>query len=860
MGNQRRVCRCGRSMVATGWVIGVLTAAAASIAGQPATTTAPSAPAAGKICGVAVTLDKAVYANSVLTLTSTDPSHQSKRLEVHLRIAKGVMPSGQTVSIDPAAKMQGLGPNVAMHWLERESGVSHAKFADTRTCRLRVTFDQEADGRIAGSIEFDDEQHDTHIAGRFDAKTEGLRLIDGKPDLQSDAFETLVYAVQLHLQGLHTDQAVTTTGYRHASMNLDGARSTGRMEVGYKLADGTEGNVRARLRKNAQGWYVAQTLRTDQLFFAHPLEPIVANAHNNWELVEVACGPRLEAELQKELAGKGFWCSGMWAWHYKRKPDVGAAVFEYEIDGQEGLNKRTYLMDKKDGQWVVRRALAEGETFNSETGQVERVVMVGGRTLHEAIEHWDLATVKALIEAGADLEAVDRWGRTPLVRAIWPGQVKFAATLIAGGVDVNGQAGYGSTPLHLAVHRAAGKIVEALIAAGAKVDAEDADGMTALDVARRWELDEIAAILVAGGATVRSPATSQPAATSQPVGIASGRIKGTKVTLGYAVFENRMLYLQKDAKRYGKGHAHVRIDVPDPEGVIPWGKTYTRGMRQPGFNHPMQVFYAGDDSRTGKTKPGAPNWPKVRVSFAQQTDDGRLRGTVLLESPHDGLRIEGSFNAKIEGLRLIDGHPDLRSDHVRTLRYAAELYLREKYADKKVTLLEPTEADRMGVGACWMRDPMAKGGSPMGQAAVRYQVDGAEPAVLRAMMVKKGGRWQVGRELRGDQLVLAHPPEVPDVKERSASTARYYLSAVALEEDLQRDWPGRAFNASPGPSSVFSKKHGIGEVHVKYWFLDELVTHRKTYLLRRGEDGWAVERELKDDERVDTKRGVVVTK
>jgi ankyrin repeat protein len=84
----------------------------------------------------------------------------------------------------------------------------------------------------------------------------------------------------------------------------------------------------------------------------------------------------------------------------------------------------------------------------------------GAQPLHYAADgmpgssHWDpnaqKDTVVALLEAGADPNAVDKSGVTPLHRAIRNRCSLAARALIEGGADVRRPNGSGSTPIELA--------------------------------------------------------------------------------------------------------------------------------------------------------------------------------------------------------------------------------------------------------------------------------------------------------------------------------------------------------------------------------------------------------------------------
>lgn len=113
--------------------------------------------------------------------------------------------------------------------------------------------------------------------------------------------------------------------------------------------------------------------------------------------------------------------------------------------------------------------------------------------LHDAVVNHDLPKVQRLIAKGADLgahaESHTFVHGTPLHFAadlIWTcrERVAIVETLIAGGADVNARNRNGATPLHIAAgHPFSSDLVRAFIAAGADTGAKDTVGNTVLHVA-----------------------------------------------------------------------------------------------------------------------------------------------------------------------------------------------------------------------------------------------------------------------------------------------------------------------------------------------------------------------------------------
>ena len=122
-------------------------------------------------------------------------------------------------------------------------------------------------------------------------------------------------------------------------------------------------------------------------------------------------------------------------------------------------------------------ALANGSTAAVEAlvqagANVNAVTSSGNTALHFAAQKNRVECIVALIAAGADIDARDRDGFTPLLAAIVYGQGHEASilTLIQHGADVNLASFSGMTPLSVALGLEVGEAcVVALIEAGADV-------------------------------------------------------------------------------------------------------------------------------------------------------------------------------------------------------------------------------------------------------------------------------------------------------------------------------------------------------------------------------------------------------
>ncbi|MEE3170559.1 MAG: ankyrin repeat domain-containing protein [Pseudomonadota bacterium] len=107
--------------------------------------------------------------------------------------------------------------------------------------------------------------------------------------------------------------------------------------------------------------------------------------------------------------------------------------------------------------------------------------------------------VELLLSAGANVNATDAEGYTPVMRAAQNGHLSVVRTLLAAGANVNvSQAG--ESVLMKVV--ASGNLLtaEMLLSAGADVNYQTGSGRTALDVARAINHRDLEMLLVQAGA------------------------------------------------------------------------------------------------------------------------------------------------------------------------------------------------------------------------------------------------------------------------------------------------------------------------------------------------------------------------
>ena len=194
-----------------------------------------------------------------------------------------------------------------------------------------------------------------------------------------------------------------------------------------------------------------------------------------------------------------------------------ASVQEVDEDGVTDLHIAAANDWAKLAKWLI----ATGAYPNARLKYDEKVVSSttkerlginssskrnGQTPIHFAVFHNAVGVAKVLLANGADVNAINLSGSTPLhTAALQNGRIDIAVVLLANGAKVNAKNNYGGTPLHNTAFLNAHNIAELLIANGANVNAVDSSGATPLhDTARGIPGIAIAKLLLANGAYVNA--------------------------------------------------------------------------------------------------------------------------------------------------------------------------------------------------------------------------------------------------------------------------------------------------------------------------------------------------------------------
>lgn len=165
--------------------------------------------------------------------------------------------------------------------------------------------------------------------------------------------------------------------------------------------------------------------------------------------------------------------------------------YAYEVLGDP--DKRAQY-DRRRGYRVAPK-FPNPESALYETLDVHVKYQDGATQLHMAAKAGKVEMVRALIAAGADVNAGNDHNETPLHQAAMRGCVDAGQALISAGADVNAKDNDGDAPIHIAVDYEHIEMVRDLISAGADVNAKGFLEETPLQVATRKGRFAIAQVL-----------------------------------------------------------------------------------------------------------------------------------------------------------------------------------------------------------------------------------------------------------------------------------------------------------------------------------------------------------------------------
>ena len=181
-------------------------------------------------------------------------------------------------------------------------------------------------------------------------------------------------------------------------------------------------------------------------------------------------------------------------------PDVFAAEILPKLDWFDTLSLAQVSKSYNDAVWSVEGVRCMDAKMEAHLTKIGKVFLP---SLHCAAGYGNLPAVRAHLESGEDVNKRDpKFVRTALYHAAYCDRPVILKALIEAGADVNVPDVDGRTPLFIASSKNNLMIVMELIKAGADVNLAMCDGTTALHLAVKYGYEGCAAVLIQAGADI----------------------------------------------------------------------------------------------------------------------------------------------------------------------------------------------------------------------------------------------------------------------------------------------------------------------------------------------------------------------
>jgi hypothetical protein len=194
---------------------------------------------------------------------------------------------------------------------------------------------------------------------------------------------------------------------------------------------------------------------------------------------------------------------------YKRRDDSFTLYsLAADFDDDNGVYSKWGREEDGGGDqvfWPLKAASVTAGRITPRRTLTGQALQEANQSLRQAVVMGNADQVRSLLSEGADVNARDRIGGTPLHTAVQNRNIELIELLLDEGADIDAKNNTGQTPLHLAVNYSQQDIAELLIEKGADINITTNRRENALTMSRRRRNPEMEQFLLQHGAEEPAP-------------------------------------------------------------------------------------------------------------------------------------------------------------------------------------------------------------------------------------------------------------------------------------------------------------------------------------------------------------------
>ena len=335
----------------------------------------PSKAITGKLHGQAFSFDRAEIKDGILTIRQGKDFFIDRGVVIFLFTDKWELPFGKTFRIDKNSP--GFGnPHIHMKWKQQGKSIPGTKIY-TQDYVMLLQFGQEQNKQILGKIyiSFPDNEK-SYLAGTFRANIKGFRLINGRPDLTTDAFENLQFLALRQILKDDPKKNISSYAFSDTRISSRGAKDskiekTGYLEIKYRVGKGNPIIQRYQFVKENE-WRYLRTLKRYHINEAHPLKIPMMDAALRDQIIYKT------AKATEEYAKKRYPNSGIYHTRFKCSHNLdektASCAVSYKLKRQGMITiKDSYLFRLSTNGWILIRKMSKSEKYDRKAGKVTRI-------------------------------------------------------------------------------------------------------------------------------------------------------------------------------------------------------------------------------------------------------------------------------------------------------------------------------------------------------------------------------------------------------------------------------------------------------------------------------------------------------